>query len=110
MAKRKAASTVSFVVLGDKIAVELDTAEEVTEGGIVMPDIARDKNTSRGTVVAVGPGPFVPQWGKRLPLGVSVGDRLVFEQYVGNRIAEGDKLYRILREQDILAVLPPKDE
>lgn len=108
MAKRTAAEF-DIVVLGDRIVVELETAEEKTSGGIVMPEMARDKNTTRGTVVAVGPGNFIPALGKRLPVGVVVGQRLVFEQYIGNRIEHNGKLYRILRENEVLAIVPPKE-
>ena len=108
MSKRKSQS-IKFAVITDRIAVELDDAEEITKGGIVIPDQAKDQNTTQGAVVAVGPGPFIPMIGKRLAPSVAVGSRVVFERYCGNRLEIDGKFYRVMKEQDIIAVVPPKD-
>jgi chaperonin GroES len=77
--------------------------EEVTPGGIVLPETAKEK-PQKGEIVAVGPGAR-DEDGKRIAMDVSVGDKVLFAKYAGTEIKiEGDKLL-ILRESDILAVI-----
>ena len=87
--------------LGDKVVVKPSTKEEVTKGGIVIPDTAKEK-PQEGTVLAVGPGKMTEE-GKRIPLDVKVGDIVVYAKYGGTEIKEGDEELIILRESDILA-------
>jgi len=87
--------------LGDRVVVRPSTKEEVTKGGIVIPDTAKDK-PQEGTVLAVGPGRMTED-GKRIPLDVKVGDLVVYAKYGGTEIKEGDEELIILRESDILA-------
>jgi chaperonin GroES len=76
-------------------------AEEVTAGGIVLPDNAKEK-PQRGTVVAVGPGKLLDN-GTRGTLSVAVGDEVIFGKYGGTEIEIDGEEVKILRESDILA-------
>jgi len=87
--------------LGDRVVVKPSTKEEVTKGGIVIPDTAKEK-PQEGEVVAVGPGKMTEE-GKRIPLDVKVGDVVIYAKYGGTEIKEGDEELIILRESDILA-------
>jgi chaperonin GroES len=87
--------------LGDRVVVRPSTKEEVTKGGIVIPDTAKEK-PQEGEVVAVGPGKMTEE-GKRIPPDVKVGDIVVYAKYGGTEIKEGDEELIILRESDILA-------
>ena len=87
--------------LADRVVVKPSTKEEVTKGGIVIPDTAKEK-PQEGEVVAVGPGKMTED-GKRIPLDVKVGDIVIYAKYGGTEIKEGDEDLIILRESDILA-------
>ena len=87
--------------LGDRVVVKPSIKEEVTKGGIVIPDTAKEK-PQEGQVVAVGPGRMTED-GKRIPLDVKVGDVVIYAKYGGTEIKEGDEELIILRESDILA-------
>jgi len=87
--------------LGDRVVVKPSTKEEVTKGGIVIPDTAKEK-PQEGQVLAVGPGRMTED-GKRIPLDVKVGDVVIYAKYGGTEIKEGDEELIILRESDILA-------
>jgi len=87
--------------LDDRIVVEGLEAEEVTAGGIVLPDAAREK-PQRGTVIATGPGKQLDS-GNRGELSVGIGDEVIYGKYGGSDVeVDGDE-YKILRESDILA-------
>ena len=87
--------------LGDRVVVKPLPKEDVTKGGIVLPDTAKEK-PQEGTVLAVGPGKLTDD-GKRIAMDVKVGDVVVYAKYGGTEIKEnGDELI-ILRESDILA-------
>jgi len=87
--------------LADRVIVKPIEKEEVTKGGIVLPDTAREK-PQEGKVLAVGPG-RLSEDGKRLAMDVAVGDVVVYTKYGGTEIKiEGEELV-ILRESDILA-------
>jgi chaperonin GroES len=87
--------------LGDRVVVRPSSKEEMTKGGIVIPDTAKEK-PQEGEVVAVGPGKMTEE-GKRIPPDVKVGDIVVYAKYGGTEIKEGDEELIILRESDILA-------
>jgi chaperonin GroES len=87
--------------LDDRVVVEPMDAEEMTAGGIVLPDSAKDK-PQRGKVVAVGDG-HVRDDGQKVPLTVKEGDNVIFSSYAGDEISVGDQDYLLLREGDILA-------
>ncbi|MGD0353085.1 MAG: co-chaperone GroES [Dehalococcoidia bacterium] len=87
--------------LGDRVVVKPSTKEEVTKGGIVIPDTAKEK-PQEGEVMAVGPGRMTED-GKRIPMDVKVGDIVIYAKYGGTEIKEGDEELIVLRESDILA-------
>ncbi len=88
--------------LADRVLIKPMAKEEVTKGGIVIPDTAKEK-PQEGEVVAVGLG-RVDDKGVRIALEVKKGDRVIYAKYAGTEIkVEGDE-YIILRESDILAV------
>ncbi|MFQ3594472.1 MAG: co-chaperone GroES [Gemmataceae bacterium] len=94
-------STLKIRPLDDRVVVEPLEADEKTAGGILLPDTAKEK-PQRGKVLAVGPGAANDE-GKRTPIGVAVGDTVLFGRYAGNDIEVGGKELKIMRESDILA-------
>jgi len=87
--------------LGNRIVVEpLDTEEQMSAGGIYIPDTAKEK-PQEGKIVAIGPGRLSDE-GKRIPLEVAVGDTVVYSKYGGTEYREGSTDYLVLREDDIL--------
>jgi chaperonin GroES len=89
--------------LGDRLIVEALEEEEVTVGGIVLPDTAREK-PQRGKVLAVGPGAR-DEDGKHVPMDVGEGDEVIFSKYGGTEIKLATDEVLILREADVLAKL-----
>lgn len=87
--------------LDDRVVVEPVEAEQVTAGGIVLPDTAKEK-PQRGTVVSVGPGKLLEN-GQRGELSVAVGDVVIYGKYSGTDIELNGNDVKILRETDILA-------
>jgi chaperonin GroES len=86
--------------LGDRVIVQAIEQEEVTAGGIVLPDTAKER-PQRGKVLAVGDGRFVD--GERVALEVAAGDEVIYSKYGGTEVrVDGDELL-ILSEHDILA-------
>lgn len=88
--------------LGDKILVEILEAEEKTQGGIILPDTAKEEKTE-GKVVAAGPGKTLES-GKIQALEVKKGDRVIFGKYSGDEIIIDGKKHKILKENEVLAV------
>ena len=89
--------------LGDRILVEPVEEKEVKKGGIVVPDTAKEKPTE-GIVRAVGPGKL-DEDGKRIPMEVKEGDRVLITKYGGTEIKLEDKDYKILSSEDVLGLL-----
>jgi chaperonin GroES len=87
--------------LGDRVVVQPSTEDEVTKGGIILPDTAKEK-PQRGVVIAVGPG-RLDEEGKRIPMEVKKGDKVIYSKYAGSEIKQNDEEVLILRESDILA-------
>ncbi len=87
--------------LGDRVVVRPIPKEEVTKGGIVLPDTVKEK-PQEGKVIAVGPGRLTDE-GKRIVMDVKVGDTVLYAKYGGTEIKEDDEELIILRESDILA-------
>ena len=87
--------------LADRVVVRPIEREEVTKGGIVLPDTAKEK-PQEGEVVAVGQG-RLSEDGKRIPMDVKTGDIVVYARYGGTEIKVDDDTLMILRESDILA-------
>lgn len=92
--------------LGDRIIAKAVGAEEMTAGGIVLPDSAKEK-PQEGDVIAVGPGTQLDS-GKLAPMDVKVGDRVIYGKYAGTEIKVGSEEYIILRQEDVLAILEGK--
>jgi len=92
--------------LDDRIVVEQMEAEEVTKGGIVLPDTAKEK-PQQGRVVAAGPGRMLDT-GERAKPAVKPGDVVVYAKYGGTEVDVEGKEYMILRESDVLAKVEGK--
>lgn len=89
--------------LQDRVIVKRVDEEEITKGGIIIPDTAKEKPIE-GKVVAVGKGK-VTEDGKKLPLEVKKGDRVLFGKYAGTEIQIDGEENLIMREDDIVAVI-----
>ncbi len=92
---------VTFKPLGNRVVIQPNEGDEqVSSGGIYIPDTAKEK-PQEGTVVAAGPG-RVTDDGSRVPMEIAVGDTVVYSKYAGTEYKEGDIEYLVLREDDIL--------
>jgi len=91
--------------LSDRIIAKATGAEEVTKGGIVLPDTAKER-PQEGEVIAVGPGRLLDS-GKTIPMDVKVGDKIIYSKYGGTEVKIDGEEYIILRQDDVLAVLEP---
>jgi chaperonin GroES len=90
--------------LDDRIVVLPNESEETTASGLVIPDTAKEK-PQQGKVLAAGPGRRSEQSGESIPLGISVGDTVVYSKYGGTEITiDGDDLL-ILTSRDVLALV-----
>lgn len=90
--------------LSDHILIEPIKEEEKTKTGILLPETAEREKPEQGKIIAVGPGRKTSS-GKIVPLGVKVGDKVLFTKYGPNEIKVEDKEYLIAREEDILAII-----
>ncbi|HBF12513.1 MAG TPA: co-chaperone GroES [Deltaproteobacteria bacterium] len=89
--------------LHDRLIVKRLNEEEKTKGGIIIPDSAKEK-PQEGEVLAVGNGKVLED-GKKVPLDIKVGDRILFSKYSGNEIKVDGEEYLILREDDVQAIV-----
>jgi chaperonin GroES len=89
--------------LHDRLLVERLDEKEVKKGGIIIPDTAKEK-PQEAKVIAVGNGKVTDE-GKKIPLDVKAGDKILFGKYSGSEVKIDDKEYLILREEDVLAIL-----
>ena len=89
--------------LQDRVVVKRVEQEEQVRGGIIIPDTAKEK-PQQAEVIAVGPGKFNDD-GKRTPVDVKQGDKILIGKYSGSEIRIDDEDYVILREDEILAVV-----
>ena len=89
--------------LGERVVIQREASEEKTAGGIVLPDNAKDK-PARGTIVSVGDGKLLDN-GRRNPLQVKVGNRVIFSSYAGETFKLDEEDLLLMREDDILAVI-----
>ena len=87
--------------LADRLVVKPTEKEEKTKSGIYLPDTAKEK-PQEGEVVAIGPG-RITEDGKRIPMDLKVGDKVIYSKYGGSEIKIDDVEMIILRESDILA-------
>ena len=92
--------TVNVTPLHDRVLVRRLEEKETAKGGIIIPDTAKEK-PQEAEVMAVGAGKI--EKGKRIPLDLKVGDRILFGKYTGSEIEINDQEYLILREEEILA-------
>jgi chaperonin GroES len=95
------AKAFSLEPLDDRIIVKpIEEETQTSPGGIIIPDTAKEK-PQEGDVVAVGPGAF--QDGKRVPLDIKVGDKVIYSKYGGTEVKVGGEEYQILTARDVLA-------
>jgi len=95
--------TPSLKPSGDRVVVEPIEQEEVTAGGIVLPETAKEK-PQQGVILAAGPGGR-DEGGKHVPMDVKVGDKVLYAKYAGTEFKLDGKKLLILRESDLLAVV-----
>ena len=88
--------------LADRVVVKPLEETEQMRGGLYIPDTAKEK-PQQGEVMAVGPGRF--EEGNRVPMGVKVGDKVLYGKYSGTEVTVEGEQYLILRESDVLAVV-----
>ena len=98
------ASKLKLKPLGGRVIIEPIEQEEITAGGIILPETAKEK-PQEGKVLAVGPGDRNEHTGERVPMDLKVGDKILFAKYSGTEIKMDGRKLLILRESDILAVL-----
>jgi len=89
--------------LGDRVVIKRVEEEQKTKGGIIIPDTAKEK-PAEGKVVAVGNGKMGDD-GKRIPLELKEGDRVLFGKYAGTEVKIEGQEYLIMREDDILGII-----
>jgi chaperonin GroES len=89
--------------LNDRVIVQRIAEEEVTKGGIIIPDSAKEK-PQEGKVIAVGNGKVLEN-GTKLPMDVKVGDKILFGKYAGTEIKLDGEEFLMMREDDILGVV-----
>ena len=89
--------------LHDRVLLRRIEEKETVKGGIIIPDTAKEK-PMEGEVISVGPGKVMED-GKRSPMDVKAGDRVLFGKYAGTEIKIDDMEYVIMREEELLAVL-----
>src|SRR6187431_1449971 len=99
----KGASNVKIRPLQDRVLIKRIDEQEQVRGGIIIPDTAKEK-PQEAEVIAVGPGKLLED-GKRSPMDVKTGDRVLMGKYSGSEIKLNDQDYVILREEEILAVV-----
>ena len=87
--------------LGDRVVIKPTAKEEVSKGGIVLPDTAKEK-PQEGKIIAVGPGRLTED-GKRIAMEVKKGDKVIYSKYAGTEFKLDDEELVIMREGDILA-------
>jgi len=87
--------------LGDRVVIKPLPKEEISKGGLVIPDTAKEK-PQEGEIVAVGPGKLSED-GKRMAMEVKVGDKVIYSKYAGTEFKLDDEEVVIMRESDILA-------
>lgn len=93
--------SVNIQPLEDRVVIRQEDAEQTTSSGLVIPDTAKEK-PQEGVVVAVGPGRFDDS-GKRVPMDIAVGDKIIYSRYGGTEVKYGADEYLILGARDVLA-------
>ncbi len=90
--------------MNDYLLIEPLKENEVTKGGIVIPETAREERAIKGKVIAVGPGKLNDK-GERIPLTIKEGQIVIFKKYAPDEIKINDQEYYFVREDDVLAIL-----
>ena len=90
--------------INDYILVEPLKQEEITKGGIIIPETAREERAVKGKIIAVGPGKLNEK-GERIPINVKEGQVILFKKYAPDEIKIDDKEYYFIREDDVMAIL-----
>ncbi len=90
--------------LADRVVVKPSKADEVTKGGIIVPDTAKEKPVW-GDVIAVGPGRTSDE-GKVIPMEIKVGDKVLYGKYSGTEVTMDGEELLIMRESDVFAIMP----
>jgi chaperonin GroES len=98
----KNAVAMKIAPLADRVVVKALEDTETMRGGLYIPDTAKEK-PQQGEIVAAGPGRY--EDGKRIPLDVKVGDKVLYGKYSGTEVSVDNEQYLILRESDVLAVI-----
>jgi len=88
--------------LGDRVVIKVLESEETTKSGIVLPGTAKEK-PMQGEVLAIGSGEMID--GKKVPLEVKVGDKVIYSKYSGSEVKMDGNEYLIIRQSDILAII-----
>ncbi len=89
--------------LADRLVIKASESEEMTKGGLVLPDTAKEKPVE-GEVIAVGVGKLADD-GKRIPMEVKVGDKVIFSKYSGTEVKLDGETFLVIGERDVLAVI-----
>jgi chaperonin GroES len=96
------ASSTKLRPLGDRVVIKPTPREEMTKSGIVLPDTVKEK-PQEGEIIAVGPGKF--EDGKREPIDVSVGQKVLYAKYSGTEFKIEGEEFLIVSQKDILAIV-----
>jgi chaperonin GroES len=94
---------IQFKPLGDRCVIEPLEQEDITAGGIVLPDTAKEK-PQKGKILSIGPGAR-DEAGKRIAMDVKAGDVVLFAKYSGTEVKIESKKLLIIKESDILAII-----
>jgi chaperonin GroES len=98
----KSATAAKVSPLADRVVIKAMEESEQMRGGLYIPDTAKEK-PQQGEIIAVGPGKY--EDGKLVPMGVKVGDRVLYGKYSGTEVTIENEQLLILRESDVLAVI-----
>jgi chaperonin GroES len=101
--EKRSIVSVQIKPLEDRIVIQQVEAEQTTASGLVIPDSAKEK-PQEGEVVAVGPG-RVDDNGNRVPMDISVGDRVIYSKFGGTEVKYGDDEFLVLASRDVLAIV-----
>lgn len=101
--RKMPAKTTGIQPLGNRVLIVRLEEEQQTKGGIIVPDTAKEK-PQQGKVVEVGPG-RMSEDGKRIPMGIKKGNKVLFGKYSGTEVSVGDRDYLIIEEDQILAII-----
>ncbi|HET9861364.1 MAG TPA: co-chaperone GroES [Nocardioidaceae bacterium] len=96
--------SVNIKPLEDRIVVKPLDAEQTTASGLVIPDTAKEK-PQEGEVIAVGPGRFNEDGDERIPMDITVGDKVIYSKYGGTEVKYSGEEFLILSARDVLAVI-----